>query len=62
MNRERIQQLIDAAWDSSVVPTLCDYIRIPNKSIDFDPQWAEQGHMDRAAELLAKLKDAGALS
>jgi acetylornithine deacetylase/succinyl-diaminopimelate desuccinylase-like protein len=52
MNRERSQQLIDAAWDSSVVPTLCDYIRIPNKSIHFDPQWAEHGHMDRAARLM----------
>lgn len=52
MNRERIQHLIDAAWDSSVVPTLCDYIRIPNKSIHFDPQWAENGHMDQAAKLL----------
>ena len=52
MNRERIQTLIGTAWDSSVVPTLCDYIRIPNKSIHFDPQWAEHGHMDRAAQLL----------
>lgn len=52
MNRERIQRLIDDAWDSSVVPTLCEYIRIPNKSIHFDPQWAEHGHMERAARLL----------
>jgi len=34
------------------VPTLCDYIKIPNKSVNFDPQWAEAGHMDRAAELM----------
>lgn len=47
-----LTQYIDDAWDRSVVPTLCDYIRIPNKSVNFDPQWAEHGHMDRAAELL----------
>jgi acetylornithine deacetylase/succinyl-diaminopimelate desuccinylase-like protein len=52
MNPARLKQYIDAAWDDSVVPTLCDYIRIPNKSQNFDPKWAEHGHMDRAAELL----------
>ncbi|HEU4485728.1 MAG TPA: M20/M25/M40 family metallo-hydrolase [Povalibacter sp.] len=52
MNPARLKQYIDAAWDDTVVPTLCDYIRIPNKSQNFDPQWAEHGHMDRAAELL----------
>ncbi len=40
-------------FDSSIVPRLCDYIRIPNKSPDFDPDWQAHGHMDRAAELMA---------
>jgi acetylornithine deacetylase/succinyl-diaminopimelate desuccinylase-like protein len=48
-------------WDKSIVPTLCDYIRIPNKSVNFDPQWAEHGHMDRAAELLRHWCEAHAL-
>ncbi len=52
MNIERLENFVGEAWDSSVVPTLCEYIRIPNKSIHFDPQWAEHGHMDRAAKLL----------
>jgi acetylornithine deacetylase/succinyl-diaminopimelate desuccinylase-like protein len=38
---------------SSIVPTLVDYIKIPNKSAAFDPKWKENGHMDRAVELLA---------
>ena len=50
----RLTHYIDAAWDDSIVPALCDYIRIPNKSVNFDPQWAEHGHMDRAAELMRK--------
>ncbi len=38
---------------SSIVPTLVDYIKIPNKSAMFDPEWRKNGHMDRATELLA---------
>jgi acetylornithine deacetylase/succinyl-diaminopimelate desuccinylase-like protein len=40
-------------FEESIVPTLTEYIRIPNKSPSFDPQWREHGHMDRAVELLA---------
>src|SRR5690606_24700304 len=52
MNIEQLQRYVAAEWDDSVVPTLCEYIRIPNKSIHFDPDWAAHGHMDRAAQLL----------
>jgi acetylornithine deacetylase/succinyl-diaminopimelate desuccinylase-like protein len=52
MNNERLNQYIGAAWDESIVPTLCEYVRIPNKSAHFDPQWEQHGHMDRAAALL----------
>jgi acetylornithine deacetylase/succinyl-diaminopimelate desuccinylase-like protein len=38
---------------TSIVPTLVDYIKIPNKSPSFDPQWRANGHMERAVELLA---------
>jgi acetylornithine deacetylase/succinyl-diaminopimelate desuccinylase-like protein len=52
MNNERLQQYIGTVWDDSIIPTLCDYIRIPNKSAHFDPQWEQHGHMDRAAALM----------
>jgi acetylornithine deacetylase/succinyl-diaminopimelate desuccinylase-like protein len=52
MDKQRLARYVEQLWDSSIVPTLCDYIRIPNKSVNFDPQWADAGHMDRAAELL----------
>ncbi len=42
---------IDEIWAESIVPTLQDYIRIPNKSPAFDPKWAEHGYMDQAVEL-----------
>ena len=38
---------------SSIVPTLVEYIKIPNKSAMFDPEWQKNGHMDRATNLLA---------
>ena len=42
---------IDRLWDTDIVPTLTDYIRIPNKSPMFDPGWAEHGHMAKAVAL-----------
>jgi acetylornithine deacetylase/succinyl-diaminopimelate desuccinylase-like protein len=52
MNVERLTRYIDTAWDQSIVPALSEYIRIPNKSVHFDPQWEQHGHMLRAAELM----------
>ena len=45
---------IERLWDDEIVPTLTDYIRIPNKSPAFDPGWAEHGHMDKAVELFER--------
>ncbi|MCU0975324.1 MAG: M20 family metallopeptidase [Steroidobacteraceae bacterium] len=53
MNIDRARQLIDGLWAESIVPTLCDYVRIPNKSPNFDADWQAHGYMERAAELLA---------
>ncbi|MGE0625311.1 MAG: M20 family metallopeptidase [Pseudomonadales bacterium] len=48
----RIRTFVDERWDESIVPTLCDYIRIPNKSPMFDPDWEAHGHMQAAVSLL----------
>jgi acetylornithine deacetylase/succinyl-diaminopimelate desuccinylase-like protein len=45
--------LVNETWDRSIVPTLCDYVRIPNKSPLFDAEWERHGHMERAVQLLA---------
>jgi len=44
---------VEQLFEQSIIPTLVDYIQIPNKSPMFDPQWREHGHMQRAVELLA---------
>lgn len=43
---------IAAFWDERIVPALLDFIRIPNQSPLFDPDWAAHGHMDRAVKLV----------
>ncbi len=48
----RLQSYVDSLWDEAITPTLVEYIRIPNKSPAFDPQWAEHGYMDQAVKLL----------
>jgi len=47
------RNFIATTWDSEIVPALEEYIRIPNKSPVFDPEWEAHGHMDRAASLIA---------
>ncbi|HWS72586.1 MAG TPA: M20/M25/M40 family metallo-hydrolase, partial [Thermoanaerobaculia bacterium] len=51
MNSEQIRSAVDRIWDSSIVPTIQEYIRIPNQSPLFDPGWKQNGHMHRAVAL-----------
>src|ERR1051326_8499202 len=51
MNPTQTRAAVDDIWNSSIVPTLQQYIRIPNQSPLFDPQWRANGHMHRAVDL-----------
>ena len=53
MDSTTARAFIDRLWDHEIIPNLIDYIRIPNKSPAFDPDWQTHGHMDRAVEQLA---------
>jgi len=53
MNQEKLTQFVDRLWDNEVLPILTDYIQIPNKSPEFDRDWAAHGYMDQAVDLLA---------
>jgi acetylornithine deacetylase/succinyl-diaminopimelate desuccinylase-like protein len=44
---------VEHLFQSSIVPTLVDYIKIPNKSMMFDPEWRAHGYMDQATEMFA---------
>ena len=52
MNPTTIQEFVTQRWQTGILPALHEYIRIPNKSPHFDPQWSEHGHMDAAIDLL----------
>ena len=43
---------IEKRWDDSIIPTLCEYIKIPNKSVMFDKNWEANGHMAKAMQLI----------
>lgn len=51
MDNTKLGQFVNRIWDAEILPTLVDYIRIPNKSPHFDPQWEEHGHMEEAVRL-----------
>ena len=47
----KLKAFVDQSWGDSIVPALVDYIKIPNKSPAFDPDWAAHGYMDDAVAL-----------
>jgi acetylornithine deacetylase/succinyl-diaminopimelate desuccinylase-like protein len=53
MDLERLRKHIAGTWDASIVERLIAYVRIPNKSPMFDPQWERNGYMEAAVQLLA---------
>jgi acetylornithine deacetylase/succinyl-diaminopimelate desuccinylase-like protein len=53
MDVERLQSSIVRTWDGSILERLVAYVRIPNKSPTFDPQWEENGYMEAAVKLMA---------
>jgi acetylornithine deacetylase/succinyl-diaminopimelate desuccinylase-like protein len=50
----RATKFVDQCWGDEVVPTLVEYIKIPNKSPSFDPDWAAHGFMDEAVVLFER--------
>jgi len=53
MNSPGLRQFIENVWQKSIVERLQAYVRIPNKSPAFDPEWERHGYMDQAIELMA---------
>jgi acetylornithine deacetylase/succinyl-diaminopimelate desuccinylase-like protein len=49
----QLRKFTDDIWRDEIVPTLIDYIRIPNKSPSFEPDWAKLGHMDKVVDMFA---------
>ena len=54
IDARQAQAFVASEFDESIIPTLVDYIRIPNKSPEFDPDWARNGHMHDAMALIVE--------
>jgi acetylornithine deacetylase/succinyl-diaminopimelate desuccinylase-like protein len=54
MNAAALRQFVETVWRTSIIERLQAYIRIPNKSPAFDPDWERHGYMDQAIELMAQ--------
>jgi acetylornithine deacetylase/succinyl-diaminopimelate desuccinylase-like protein len=53
MNLQALRESVSRRWKDSIVERLQAYVRIPNKSPMFDPDWEKAGHMRAAADLMA---------
>ena len=52
MDKNKTETFVNQMWDDSIIPELCEYIKIPNKSPMFDPDWEQHGYMEQATELI----------
>ena len=50
---QQTREFVAHVWADGIVPALQQYITIPNQSPAFDSQWQQNGHMERAVELIA---------
>jgi len=50
MDLKAVQSFVDEKWNDEIVPELVEYIKIPNKSPHFDPDWEANGYMEDAVQ------------
>lgn len=53
LNPNHLYDFIEQQWQTDIIPSLCEYIKIPNKSPHFDLHWQEHGYMDEATAHIA---------
>lgn len=53
MNSQFTLEYVNRVWERDILPTLIDYIAIPNKSPHFDAEWEANGYMEEAVQMIA---------
>jgi len=48
VDEPRLKSFVESLWKDEITKAIVDYIRIPNKSPAFDPDWEKAGHMEKA--------------
>ncbi len=52
MDIKLIEDYAKKQFDQTLMPALMDYIKIPNQSPAFDPQWETNGLIEKACDLI----------
>ena len=52
MDNQKTADFVNDIWDASIIPEISEYIKVPNKSPGFDPDWEQHGHMETAVQML----------
>lgn len=46
-----VRKLVNEDWDSTIVPSICEYVKVPNVSPNYDPEWKTNGLMMKALNI-----------
>jgi len=49
IDSEKCKEFVNKVFDEKVIPSLSRFIEIPNSSKDYDPEWATNGLLEKAA-------------
>ena len=60
MDIKKTTDFINNLWQGTILETLKEYIRIPNKSPLFDKDWEKNGYMNEAVKLIQQWCNANA--
>eukprot|EP00818_Percolomonas_sp_WS_P002056 CAMPEP_0117446388 /NCGR_PEP_ID=MMETSP0759-20121206/6313_1 /TAXON_ID=63605 /ORGANISM="Percolomonas cosmopolitus, Strain WS" /LENGTH=484 /DNA_ID=CAMNT_0005238649 /DNA_START=24 /DNA_END=1478 /DNA_ORIENTATION=+ len=52
LNTDKVTSFVNKQWDESIIPLLCDYIKIPSQSPDYDPEWETNGLQEEVVDLM----------
>ena len=54
MEHKKSLSISQRDFKSSIIPALCEYIKIPNLSPEYDPEWKTNGKLEEAGNHLIK--------
>ena len=54
MDNKKTAEFVGKMWDDEIIPYISEYIKVPNTSPHFDPDWEKHGHLETAVKMLDK--------
>lgn len=52
LDQTKTETFVSKQWETSILPVLSEYISVPNLSPAFDKEWQENGHIEKALNLV----------